>query len=438
MTERGAIETARAIASGETSARAECEAAIARIEERDGAINAVVIRDFDRARAAANAADARLKAGEAAPLLGVPMTVKESFDVAGLPTSWGFPRHRDHIAAADALVVRRLKAAGAVILGKTNVPVGLTDLQAVNPIHGRTSNPHDLSRTSGGSSGGAAAALAAGLTPLEYGSDIGGSIRTPAHFCGVWGHKSSYGLVSSEGHFFPGTDGADAPLGVVGPLARNAEDLALALLLTADFTPPPARIETLAGARILLLTSHPLARADSAIVAAIETAGEACAAAGASVDRQSALLPDLAAMHRDYMRMLNMALTRGIAPGREAPTLTHWFDQCDKQARAERGWRTLFDNYDAVFAPACGTTAFPHDDEADLRKRRLVIDGEATEFAAQFAWPGLATYPELPATAVPIGHDAGGLPIGMQVIGPRWADRTTIMIAELTRRALAG
>ncbi|WP_136163384.1 amidase family protein [Sphingomonas flavalba] len=436
--EPGAIATARAIAAGTTSARAACEAAIARIAERDGTINAVVIRDFDRARAAADAADARLAAGEAAAaLLGVPMTIKESFNVAGLPTSWGYAAHRDHIATADAAVVRRLKAAGVVFLGKTNVPTGLTDIQTVNPIHGRTTNPHDPARTPGGSSGGAAAALAAGMVPLEYGSDIGGSIRTPAHFCGVWGHKSSFGLVSSEGHAFPRTDGAAAPLGVVGPLARNPEDLALALMLTADIPPPPARIESLAGARILLLTSHPLARADSAIVAAIAAAGDACARAGAHVT-DSAALPDLEAMHRAYMRMMNTVLSRGAPPPGGTPlTAAQWFAMCDDQARCQRQWHRLFEDFDAVFAPACGVAAFPHDAEPDARKRQLLIDGEPTPFGAQFAWAGIATYPGLPATAAPIGATTDGLPIGMQVVADLYQDRTAIRLAALAVAALA-
>ncbi|WP_414901554.1 amidase family protein [Sphingomonas flavalba] len=436
--EPGAIATAAAIAAGNTSARAACEAAIARIVERDGTINAVVIRDFDRAIAAADAADARLAAGERAPLLGVPMTIKESFNVAGLPTSWGFPQFSDHVPAADAVVVRRLKAAGAVFLGKTNVPTGLTDLQTDNPIHGRTNNPHDPARTPGGSSGGAAAALAAGMIPLEYGSDIGGSIRTPAHFCGVWGHKSSFGLVSSEGHAFPRTDGAPVPLGVVGPLARNPEDLALALALTADIPPPPARVESLAGARILLLTAHPLARADSAIVAAINAAGDACARAGAHV-ADSAALSDLDAMHRAYMRMMNTALARGAPPpGGTATTAAQWFAMCDDQARYQRQWHRLFEDFDAVFAPACGVAAFPHDPEPDPRKRQLLIDGEATPFGVQFAWAGIAAYPGLPATAAPIGTTADGLPIGMQVIADLYQDRTAILLAGLAVNALGG
>ncbi len=256
--ERSALQTAAAIRAGETTALAECDAAIARIEARDGAINAVVVRDFARAREAARALDA--EGPDDRPLFGVPMTVKESFDVAGLPTSWGVGVHRDNIVDRDAVAVTRLKAAGAVILGKTNVPVRLSDWQADNPIYGRTNHPLDPTLTPGGSSGGAAAALASGMVPLELGSDIGGSIRVPAAFCGVWGHKPTYGALSDIGHRVPGTDGASAALGVIGPLARNPEDLAVALDVLADLPLPRPRVD-LGRPRILLLTAHPAARA---------------------------------------------------------------------------------------------------------------------------------------------------------------------------------
>ena len=214
-----ATDLVAALACREVSALELCDAAIARIEQRDAAINAVVVRDFERARDQARAADAALAAGERRPLLGVPMTVKESFNVAGLPTTWGFERARDLRPTEDAVAVARLKAAGAVILGKTNVPVALGDWQSVNPLYGRSSHPLDAKRTPGGSSGGAAAALAAGMVALELGSDIGGSIRVPAHFCGVFGHKPSHDLLPARGHDFPGfPSGAPSPVAVIGPL----------------------------------------------------------------------------------------------------------------------------------------------------------------------------------------------------------------------------
>lgn len=430
MTERSALQTAAAIRSGETTALLECEAAIARIEARDGPINAVVIRDFDRARQQASEMDRRRAAGDTAQLLGVPMTVKESFNVAGLPTSWGFAEHRDNVPTEDAVAVKRLKAAGAVILGKTNIPVGLADLQANNPNYGRTRNPANPDRVSGGSSGGAAAALAAGMVPIELGSDIGGSIRVPAAFCGVWGHKATYGMLSGDGHNFPGTNGASIAMGVIGPMARDADDLAAELAVLANI-PLPRATERAAGEwRILLMTGHPLARTSAAIAGALEGLGRAFAEAGATVDRATDLLPDLETQHRNYMHLLNIAMTRGAPTAdRPAPTLAEWFDLVDDQARCKRAWNRLFASYDAVIAPALGTTAFPHDD-TPLAQRQLMIDGDITPFGVQFAFPGLATFPMLPATSVPIGTDADGMPIGVQVIADTYQDHIAIAVAR--------
>jgi amidase len=427
LSELSALETAAAVRRGETTALQQCEAAIARIEARDGALNAVVVRDFDRAREQARAVDAGPRD---LPLLGVPMTVKESYNLAGLPTNWGFTEHRDFIADDDAELVKRLKRAGAVILGKTNVPVGLADLQSNNPIYGRTHNAIDPSRSAGGSSGGAAVALASFMVPLEIGSDIGGSIRVPAAFNGVWGHKPSYDALSSDGHSFPRTNGARVALGVCGPLARNADDLAAALDVLSDFPLPRATARETGALRILLLTGHPLAQVQASIVAVLENAAARLQAAGARVDRESDLLPDLSEQHRHYMHMLNIAMTRGAAtPGREAPTLAEWFTLGDHQARCRRAWARLFDRYDAVISPTVGMTAFPHDD-TPLAERHLMIDGVDTRFGAQFAFPGLATFPMLPATSVPIGVDPNGLPIGVQVIADMWRDHDAIAVAR--------
>jgi amidase len=427
LSERSALETAAAIRRGETTALQQCEAAIARIEARDGALNAVVVRDFDRARDQARAVDA---GPQDLPLLGVPMTVKESYNVAGLPTHWGFIEHRDFVATEDAELVSRLKRAGAVILGKTNVPVGLADLQSNNPIHGRTHNAIDPARSAGGSSGGGAVALASGMVALELGSDIGGSIRVPAAFNGVWGHKPTYDALSSTGHSFPGTDGARVALGVCGPLARDAADLAAALDVLSDFPLPATTVVAAGGLRILVLTEHPRAQVQASIASALDHAGAALAAAGAQVDRTSDLLPDLSEQHRHYMHMLNIAMTRGApSPGRDAPTLAEWFTLGDQQAHNRRAWAALFAHYDAVIAPTVGMTAFPHDD-TPLAERRLTIDGVDTKFGAQFAFPGIATFPMLPATAVPIGTDADGLPIGVQVITDMWRDHDAIAIAR--------
>ncbi len=293
--EPSALELAAQIARGELSALEATDAAIARIEVLDGSINSVVARDFDRARGAAKALDA--KGIEKGPLHGVPITVKESFNIAGLKTTWGFEHARDFIASEDAHVVKRLKAAGAVVLGKTNVPVALADLQSVNPIYGRTNNPHDLTRVPGGSSGGGAAALAAGMVPLEFGTDIGGSIRTPCHFCGVIGLKPTYGAIPADGHYAPGTANAPQVLTMSGPMACSTDDLALALDLTSALPLPRARHTDFKGVRILLLDTHPLAAVDAPVAAAFRAAADAVANAGAIVSHRSGLLPDREAMH---------------------------------------------------------------------------------------------------------------------------------------------
>ena len=426
---RSALATAAAIRAGETTALAECDAAIARIEDRDRTINAVVVRDFDRARAAACAFDET--GDKTLPFAGVPMTVKESFDVAGLPTTWGFEQHRQNIAATDAVAVQRLKAAGAIILGKTNVPVSLADLQSVNPVYGRTHHPLDASLTPGGSSGGSAAALAAGMVPLEIGSDIGGSIRVPAHFCGVWGHKSTYGTLSIEGQMLPGSDGAPTSMSVIGPMARDGADLAAALDVLSDIPLPRAQVQTPGELRFLTITTHPLAPVEAAIAAAVTSVGEAFARAGAQIDAESDLLPDQVAQFTNYMRLLAVTLARGSpAEDGTVATLPDWLAMLDDQARTARAWRRLFDRYDAVIAPVLGSTAYPHSD-ATIRDRRLTIDGVEGEFGYQFGFPGLATYPMLPATAVPIAASDEGLPIGLQVITDRYRDHDAIAIARM-------
>ena len=433
--EPGAIATAAAIARGDMSPLEAVDAAIARIEALDPDINAVVIRDFDRAR---DTARAKTRAGIAPdqPLFGVPMTIKESFDIAGLPTSWGIPDFRGNLASRDAVVVQRLKRAGAVFLGKTNVPPFLADWQADNPIHGRTVNPHDAARSTGGSSGAAAAALASGMVPAEYGSDIGGSIRIPAHFSGVWGHKTTWGAVSSEGQTFPGTDGHDIALGVVGPLARNGEDLALLLDLTLDL-PLPISGKPLAECRFLYLDRHPLVGVDDSVREPIEAAVEAIAAAGGQIVAAGGRLPDLARAHRDYIRMLQIAMAMGApGPGGQVASAADWFGLLDAQARLQREWRGVFADIDFVLAPPAAVAAFEHD-ERPMNARELPVNGEVAGPDAVLAYAGLATFPGLPATVLPVGA-AGHLPVGMQVIGPRFGDRDCVAIATAIDQALHG
>lgn len=435
--EMTAAALAAALRRRELSALEAADAAIARIEARDGPINAVTVRDFDRARDQARAADAALARGDAGSLLGVPMTVKEAFDVAGLPTTWGNPAWSGHRASEDAVAVARLKAAGAVILGKTNVAFMLADWQSDNPVYGRVNNPHDPALAAGGSSGGSAAAVAAGMVPLEFGSDIGGSIRVPSSLCGVYGHKPSYELIPSRGHAPGGQGGAAPPLNVVGPIARSAEDLVLALEATAGpdvleargyrARLPAPRHADLADYRVLILDQHPLARTDPEIRAALADLEAALAKAGVAVTRRSPLLPDLAAAHGAYSALLSPVMSREM--GRNSGvTAYQWLDALDAQHRARMQWRDLFETVDVVLAPCFGVAAFPHDD-GSFNQRVLVIDGEATPYGLQLAWPGVATFPNLPATAIPVGRTRDGRPIGVQAIGGFLEDRTTLDFA---------
>ncbi|MBW8815195.1 MAG: hypothetical protein JF588_17385 [Caulobacterales bacterium] len=447
LLDQSASRLVQALADRQVSALELTDAAIARIEARDGPINAVVVRDFDRAREAARAADAAIARGERRPLLGLPMTVKESHNVAGLRTSWGSPMFGEWIAPQDSVGVSRLKAAGAIVLGKTNIPPFLSDWQSNNPVYGRTNNPWDLGRSPGGSSGGGAAALAAGMIPLEFGSDIGGSIRVPAAFCGVYGHKPSYGLVPGRGHAPPGMDGATLPLAVVGPLARSAADLALALDVLAGpdadeavgyrLALPPARRAGLAGHRVLVIDELPGVTTDSEIRAALADLAGKLERAGATVARGSDLLPDPAAAREIYMGMLTTAMSRGD-PQAQSISAHAWLNLLDAQLRIRRQWARLFQDFDVVLSPAFVTVAYPHLDQPDQATSTLTIDGRQTPYSDGLAWPGVATLANLPATAIPIGQTRGGLPIGAQVIGPYLEDRTAIGFAALVEREFGG
>jgi len=449
--------------------------AIRRIEALDGRVNAVVVRDFDRARQAAEAADAALARGEHLPLLGLPMTVKESFNVAGLPTTWGYAEARGFLADEDSLPVSRLKAAGAIILGKTNVPRDLGDWQSYNDIYGTTSNPWDVGRTPGGSSGGSAAALAAGFVALELGSDIGGSLRTPAHFCGVCAHKPTHALLPSRGQTPPGmTPLPNEPdLAVIGPMARSAADLAPALDVLAGPDPllgtayrldlPPPRHAALKDFRVLVVDAHPLIPTAAAVRDPILRLAARLEAAGAKVAYSSPLLPDLAVQARIYMRRL-MGFFGGLAPQPEydqVAALVRALPEDDNSLAAWRGrglvashrdwmqagfvaagqqqqWRALFAAFDVVLAPPMPTPAFPHDHSPDQDARLIDVDGVALAYPDQLAWPGVATLPLLPSTAIPLERTAEGLPTGVQIIGPYLEDRTPLAFAALVEREFGG
>ncbi|WP_330456364.1 amidase [Streptomyces sp. NBC_00820] len=471
-----AEELAAALRAGEVTSAELTDEAIARIERDDKAINAICVPDFDRARVAARRADQARAHGEDRPLLGIPVTVKESYNVAGLPTTWGMSPHRNYMPAEDAVQVTRLRAAGAVVLGKTNVPVGLQDVQSFNEIYGTTNNPWDHGRTPGGSSGGSAAALASGFGALSIGSDIGGSLRTPAHFCGVYAHKPTLGLAANRGMVPPDAPAwpAEPDLAVVGPMARTARDLTLLLDVMAgpdpltlgvahDLTLPPARHDRLCDFRVLVLDEHPLIPTGSAVRAGVHRVADALVGGGARVEWHSPLLPDLAEAALIYTQLLfsssvarfpieayEQLQARAAGLGADdrsldaarlrGMVLSHrdWIEANSRREFHRHGWRQFFAEFDAVVCPITPTPAFPHDHHPDPRERRIDIDGVEYPYFDQLVWAGLATMPGLPATAVPAGRSPDNLPVGVQLIGPMFEDRTPLRLAELLEQRIGG
>ncbi len=449
----------RAISSAEL-----LEHYLARIDKYNAPINAVIASDADGARQRAKAADAALARGEDwGPLHGLPMTVKESYDVAGYRTTWGIPEMKDNVATRDALSITRLKNAGAVIVGKTNVPLRLADFQSYNDIYGTTNNPWDKGRTPGGSSGGSAAALAAGLTGLETGSDIGGSIRNPAHFCGVFGHKPTWNLLPPRGHALPGIL-SPADISVIGPLARSARDLETAVLVMAG----PDEIQgrgyklslprlgkPVSALRVGVWSDDPMAPVSKAVRNRVEAVAATLRDLGATVD--DAARPDLTSngSHEAFQFLLQATMSARISDAdydglrkavtalaaddrsarantlrAQAATFRDWNRHNEARTRMRWAWTAFFDKYDVLLTPIMPTSAFPHD-HRPFGERTIDVDGAKRPYFEQVFWAGLAGVSYLPATIVPTGPDAAGLPIGVQIVGPEYSDLATIGVAQL-------
>lgn len=471
-----ATELVVALAERQVSSVELTQAAIGRIKRYDDEINAVCVRDFDRALTAARAADEHWARAETAPLLGVPMTVKESFNVAGLPTTWGIPPFKDLRSTEDALAVARVKSAGAVVLGKTNIPLGLGDLQSYNSIYGTTNNPWDLKRTPGGSSGGSAAALAAGYGALSMGSDIAGSLRAPAHFCGIFAHKPTFGLLPGRGHTPPSTPPLpyERDLTVIGPMARSGKDLSLMFKLLAepDDTTlgmayrlallPPRHVD-LADYRILVIDTHPLIPTATSLRNHIDEFARRIAQAGARVTRNTPLMPDQTEAARLYMRLLTSSLSSSLplevyenmraqvatlavddlslsSERLRGSVMSHrdWLVADSTRAQLRQRWRQLFIEFDVVLCPVVPTTAFLHDQSPDQWRRTIEIDGGNYDYGDQLVWAGIASAPGLPSTVVPIGQSEEGLPIGVQILGPMYEDWTSLRFAELIEQKFGG
>jgi len=467
-----ATELTQKIQNKEISSRELTDFYIDRIERFDGKINAVPVHDFDRARDAADKADAAQAAGQSlGPLHGLPMTIKEAYDITNLPTTWGIGKFSKNIALTDSEVVKRFKTAGAHFIGKTNVPEGLADFQSYNVVYGTTNNPWDVRRTPGGSSGGSSAALAAGLCGLESGSDIGGSIRNPAHFCGVYGHKPTWGIVPPQGHALPG-DIAPPDIAVVGPMARSAEDLTLAMNIMAGPDPlnspgwnlnlPDPSKTSLKDFKVAIWPDDPLSPVSIEMSDRVQEIGDRLAKLGATVSDTARPDIDMNMSRQTYFFMLNGVLgahltTEEMASLTEkasgysssnsgsgaltARSLTQshqtWLGWSNAREVLRMSWRDFFQDWDILICPQMATTAFKHD-HSHFNGRRITFDGAVHPYFEQLLWSGHITVAYLPSTVFPTGPGADGLPIGLQAVSAEYNDLKTIRFAELMAQEFGG
>jgi amidase len=469
-----ATDLAAALARRERSSREVVEDHLRRIERLNPALNAVVTLDDERALAAADAADRVPARGEVVgPLHGLPITVKDSLATAGMRTTSGSTTLAEHVPVCDADAVARLRAAGAIVMGKTNLPEFAGDAQTFNDLFGTTNNPWDLARTPGDSSGGAAAAVATGLSPFELGSDIGGSLRIPAHFCGVYTLKPTYGIVPFQGHIPPPPGSLlELDVAVIGPLARSAVDLDLALAAIAGpvaaqsvgwrLELPPPRAASLAGYRIAAWLDDPYCAIDHEILTVYEHLIAELRAAGAQID-EAARPPSLAEGH-DIARHLIQGTTSGLQsdeqfeaslqraeraspddqtpPVRRARNTTQrardYARAREARLRLRTAWAAFFRDYDALLCPVTPTVAIPHDHNPDRDARTIVVNGRTRPYGDQSVWLEAIGVVHLPAVVAPVGVTAAGLPVGMQIVAPYLEDRTAIDVARRIAEVCGG
>jgi amidase len=470
---QSATELAAALRDKTIGCRELLELYLGRVERFNPGLNAIVAMDLPAARQRADAADVALARGEIwGPLHGVPMTIKESYDVVGMPTTWGVPELKANFPKRNALAVDRLLGAGVVLFGKTNVPLLLADWQSFNAIYGTTNNPWDLTRVPGGSSGGSAAALAAGLTGIEAGSDIGASIRNPAHYCGVYGHKPTYGIVPPRGQALPGTV-APSDISVVGPMTRSAADLAVALDVMAGpdeiegqgwrLDLPAPRHKRLSEYRVALMLDDPNSEVDLEVQDRLQALGDFLAREGAHLSDTARPEIDTSEVQRIYIQLLraatsarqtpavfakNLELVRSLAPDDDsyvarmarANTLYHkdWLPANNTRHRMRLAWAEFFKDYDLLLCPAAASAAFPHDQKGERHERTIMVNGKQVPTTDQLFWAGYSCVAYLPATVAPAGLTPGGLPVGVQIVGPQYGDRTCIDFARLLEQEFCG
>jgi amidase len=450
-----AAEMADAVRAGKVSARELLDATFDRIDRHNPALNAIVWQDRQRAMARARDADkARAQHQSAGALHGVPVTIKESFAYRGSPNTWGLPALKDAISPRTAVAVERLESAGAIVVGKTNMPLMLGDWQSDNEIYGTTNNPWDLARTPGGSTGGGAAAVAAGLGAVTIGSDLSGSIRIPAHFCGVYGHKPSLGLIGMDG-FQPGpwdgSPGYPMDIAVVGPLARSANDLDLALDVLAGSSGddarawtcrlPPPRHTRLEDFRVGYMFDEKSAPLSSDIVALYEDVVAALSKSGATLTRGWPQGVDLQS-HVDTFQFLVMALvTADAGPNGRGGGYDHarWLHETRKRLAFRAVWQSYFQDHDVLLLPTTFTAAFSHDHSQPIERRVVETpEGKRPYLRDMASWISHASLAGLPATVAPIGRTSADLPVGIQIVAPMWEDRTAIAFAALLADSIGG
>jgi amidase len=467
-----AVDAAQAIRRGTISSLELTELMFKRIDAINPRLNAVVTLMREDALARAREADAaRAKGKFFGALHGLPITIKDAFGVKGVRTTFGNPAFKDHIPTRDSAVVERLRRAGAVLLGLTNVPFMLGDLQSHNDIFGQTNNPWDLTRTPGGSTGGGAAALAAGLGYLTPGSDIGGSIRIPAHFCGVCGHKPTLNVVPLRGHMQLTPDDFDSPnyLAVAGPLARYARDLKLALEILGgpdgdeavaySWKLPPPRRQHLKDYRIGYVLDDKLSPLASDVRAVLSDAVAALRRAGAVLTEGWPPGVNPKEESRNYEFLLDSFFAGDVPDGKlaelraraakqdgswEALTALaqsgphkYFIAARERQMRARATWQDFFRAHDAFLLPTTIVTAFKHD-HRPWKDRVVETPGGPRPYNDLWFWITFATHTGHPATVVPVGLTAAGLPVGIQIIGPYLEDATPIDLAEKMEEVLGG
>jgi amidase len=470
---RSATELVSMLRRREISSRELLELLLARVAKHGKALNAVVALDVERARADAAAADEALAQGRArGPLHGLPMTIKDTFETAGLRTTAGNPEFASHVPTRDADSVARLRRAGAIVFGKTNVPFMAGDWQSYNEIYGTTNNPWNAARAPGGSSGGAAAAVATGETPLELGSDIGGSIRVPSHWSGVCGHKPTWGIVPQRGHIPPPPGIINVPdLNVCGPIARTVEDLSLALDVLAGpneldavgwrLELPPARHTRLADYQVAACFHDDAYPVDASVRTLLEATVESLRRAGVNVKVFDKLPFDLVSARRAYDTLLMSLMGLAMPPAARAEfkaiadsakpddpnpivatarafSASHadWLMAHEVREQLRVRLHSLFREIDVLLLPVNQLPAIPHMHEPPMPLRTLAVNGKTIPYTDLLGWIAPATMCKLPASVVPVGRTADSLPVGIQIVGSHLEDRTTLdfarRLAELT------